>query len=135
MLAWPRASSLALRLISGSWAIWAWATAFAYTEREPSGLDPVSVWLPVNLALAWGFIALLLTLGAILPRHGWVGKMARVCATTGTALLAGMLAAFSVSYGFSGGRGWVSAKNYAALLAAALACALLFGRGHGEATK
>lgn len=135
MLAWPRVSPAGLRLISGGWALWSWITALAYLHKEPSSLDPVSIWLPLNLAWTWAFIALLLTLGAVLPRHGKTGKIARGCATLGTAFLAGMLAAFMVAYGLSDGRGWVSAKNYAALTVAAFICSRLLGRGHGEAAK
>lgn len=131
MVTWPRISPQNLRLISSAWAIWSWLTALAYVGREPSSLDPVAVWLPAGLPITWACIAILFTLGAVLPRRGRLGRLARLSATIGTALLACMLAGFTFAYGFSGGRGWVSAKNYAALTAVAFVCARLFGKGHG----
>lgn len=123
-----------IRAMSAAWAVFAWATSAAYTDREPGQLDPVMAWLPVDLAWAWAIIALLLTAGAALPlpilHRGH--RLGRWCRTIGLIATAGLLVAFAASFVLNGGRGWVSGKNYLWLSLGALAGSWLCGRDHGR---
>ena len=131
-----RATPAVVRVISLIWAVWAWVTCVAYTSVEPSQLDPVMVWLPVNLSHAWATVAVLLTGGAVLPDgHRGISAVARWARTIGVVLAAALLCAFATAFILNGGRGWVSAKNYAMLAVGALACSLLVGRSHGQVVR
>lgn len=123
-----------IRAMSAAWAVFAWATSAAYTDREPGQLDPVMAWLPVDLAWAWAIIALLLTAGAALPLPilNWGYRLGRWCRTIGLIATAGILFAFATSFMLSGSRGWVSGKNYLLIALVSLAGSWLCGRDHGR---
>ena len=129
-------SHTTIRCLSAVWAAYAGATSVAYIDREPGQLDAVMAWLPVNLAWAWGAIALLLTIGAALPLPiiGRGARLGRWCRTIGLAASSGMLLAFATSFMLSGARGWVSGKNYLLIALVAFAGSWLCGRDHGRHT-
>ena len=127
----PRVSP---RWLSAGWATWAWITSLSYIGVEPAALNPAAALIPgVSLAVAWALVALILTVGAVLPpRPGAVGRVGRAARAVGITVLAGMLAAWAATYAIDsivdGGRLWVSAKNYFALAVAAAASAAHIAR-------
>ena len=127
----PRVSP---RWLSAGWATWAWITSLSYAGVEPAALNPAAALIPgVSLAVAWALVALILTVGAVLPpRPGAVGRVGRAARAVGITVLAGMLAAWAATYAIDsivdGGRLWVSAKNYFALAVAAAASAAHIAR-------
>lgn len=97
-------------------AAWSWATMAAYLGTpDISQLEEVGAWLtPTMWSWAWGITATVLTIGLLPVRYA-----ANVRAL-GLILVASLCAAWATSFFLSGGRGWVSGKNYALFMVLAV---------------
>ena len=122
------------RLTALGWAIFAALTALAYNGVRPEQLEVPATILPGDLWVAWAFAAILLTLGGLVPPNASETQLsiARWLRIAGIAVVAALLAMWTDAFFNSGDRGWVSGKNYLALLVAAVASAVITGRERGR---
>lgn len=122
------------RLTALGWAIFAALTALAYYGVSPAQLEVPSSLLPGGLWVAWAFAAVLLMIGALVPPNASETQrgIARWFRIAGIAVIAALLAMWTDAFISSGDRGWVSGKNYLALLVAAVASAVITGRERGR---
>lgn len=123
------------RAVALTWAVYAGLTSMAYMGARPEQLEVPRTILPVSLWQAWAAAGVLLTLGAVFPPTASprLRRIARILRVVGLALIAGLLTMWTEAYMGYGDRGWVSGKNYLALLVAAGFSAVIAGRdGGGE---
>lgn len=126
MRAWP---ALIPRVLTGAWAGWAAATSYAYTSGTPDHLIMVERILHAPIWAVWAILASILTLGSITPPGYRISPIGAWLRIIGMAGIAGMVALWA--WGFmvaDWDRGWVSAKNYALIAAAAGVSAWIAGR-------
>lgn len=122
------------RAVALTWAIYAALTSMAYIGARPEQLEVPRTILPVSLWAAWATAGVLLVLGALAPPTASprLRRIARILRVSGLALIAGLLTMWTEAYMGYGDRGWVSGKNYLALLVAAGFSAVIAGRDGGE---
>lgn len=124
------------RAVALTWAVYAALTSMAYMDARPEQLEVPATILPVRLWAAWAAAGVLLTLGAVFPPTASprLRRIARILRVVGLALIAGLLTMWTEAYMGYGDRGWVSGKNYLALLVAAGFSAVIAGRDGGGET-
>lgn len=111
------------QFISALWALWCSWTALAYVDRD---VDALRAMIPTgSLALAWAVAAGLLWVGALWPRSGRCASWGRVIRGLGVSIVMAFLFLWSGTYFADGvidggSRLWVSAKQYLALMVAAI---------------
>ena len=123
------------RIIALIWAAYAALTSMAYMGARPEQLEVPRTILPVSLWAAWATAGVLLALGALAPPTAGprLRRAARILRISGLALIAALLTMWTEAYLGYGDRGWVSGKNYLALLVAAGFSAVIAGQdGGGE---
>lgn len=118
------------RLLALVWVGWGAATAVAYIDTTPEQLIMVDRVIPGPLWIMWVVAATCLFIGALVPPHlgtkaARVGRGLRV---VGISIIAMLLIVWTLSFVDYGGRGWVSARNYAALFAMSCFTSYLLGR-------
>lgn len=121
------------RLLALVWAGWGAATAVSYLDTAPPQLDIAERLIPGPLWIMWVVSAVCLFIGALVPPHlgAKVARIGRFLRVVGISIVAMLLIVWSVSFLFDGGRGWVSAKNYATLFAMSCFTSYLLGRDRG----
>ncbi|MDO5683787.1 MAG: hypothetical protein Q4G46_13300 [Propionibacteriaceae bacterium] len=121
------------RWLALTWAVWSALTALAYVDAAPQQLEAPASILPLPLWAAWAIAALLLILGAVIPpqmppRHHQIARWFRIL---GMSIVTALLVLWVEAFLGAGGRGWVSAKNYALMVCFGLATAFTMGREEG----
>lgn len=122
------------RIVALAWAVYAALTSLAYIRTSPEQLEVPGTILPMTLWQAWAVAAVLLVLGALVPPGAGYRsrRIALGLRVVGLAVIAALLAMWTDAYLGYGERGWVSGKNYLALLITAVCSAVIVGQDGGE---
>lgn len=121
------------RLLALVWVGWGASTAVAYIDTTPKQLIMVEQVLPGPLWIMWVLSAVCLFIGALVPPHlgTKAARVGRVLRVMGISIIAMLLIVWTLSFMDYGGRGWVSARNYATLFAMSCFTSYLLGRDRG----
>lgn len=122
------------RLLSLAWGGWAFSMVLSYMDTTPKQLALVDMVIPGPLWATWATTAVLLIAGALIPPH--LGHRAaligRVFRLVGISIVSMLLIVWLLAFLDDGGRGWVSAKNYAMLFVLSGFTSYQLGRDRGD---